>query len=83
VICSIAVFSAPLFVLRSADFPARCVDDAPLQKEGNLIVFNAPVYAQRRGDTRVQQSARLCARTFVAITFTSDLACAQKPYKAA
>jgi hypothetical protein len=29
----VAVFSAPLFVPRSVDFPARCVDGAPLHKE--------------------------------------------------
>ena len=48
----VAVFSAPFFVPCSADFPARCVNNAPLHKEWNLVVFNAPVYAQRRGDTR-------------------------------
>jgi hypothetical protein len=48
----VAVLSAPFFVPCSADFPARCVNNAPLHKEWNLVVFNAPVYAQRRGDTR-------------------------------
>ena len=40
----VAVFSAPLIVPCSVDFPARCIDDASLNKERNLFVFNAPVY---------------------------------------
>jgi len=50
-IFSLAVFNAPLLVLRSADFPARCVDDAPLHKEWDFVIFNVPAYPQRRGDT--------------------------------
>jgi len=51
---AVAVFSAPLLVSCSVNFPARCVNDAPLHKERNLVVFYAPVYTQRGGCTRVQ-----------------------------
>lgn len=58
----VAVFSAPLIVPRSVDFPARRIDDAPLHKERNLVIFNSPVYTQRRSDTSIQWFAHLCAR---------------------
>jgi hypothetical protein len=41
----VAVFSAPLIVPCSFDFPARRIDDTPSHKDRDLFVFNAPVYA--------------------------------------
>jgi hypothetical protein len=58
----VAVFSAPLIVPRSVNFPARRIDDAPLHKLRNLVIFNSPVYTQRRSDTCIQWFAQLCAR---------------------